>query len=210
VLPQVPPRYTGDKQSRSTGIMPVIVVARWQARPGNEAALVAGGLRLWREFYNSPEPAVFQSIQDASIVIYIDEWNRRGEFLLRQSRLPAQLDALCDAPGSRTYFRSLHEFRRTSGAAPTVGVSMYQSPPSAEGSTMHYVQEQMRPRLEALPGCLRRAEYQNLDDPGHFLVIAGYQSGGDRDEALRRILQRMDIALMPLGVKIERYQARTE
>src|SRR5919197_1269373 len=154
-------------------VMAVVVVARWQARPGNETALIAAGLTLWREFYESPEPALFQGIQDPSVILYIDEWNRRGEYLLRQSSLPARLDALCDAPGERTYFRTLHEFRRISGAAPTVGVSMYRSPPSALSSTLHYVQAQLRPRLEALPGCLRRAEYQDLDDPGHLLIIAG-------------------------------------
>jgi hypothetical protein len=189
--------------------MAVVVVARWQARPGNEAALVAGALTLWQEFYESPEPSVFQSLQDPATVLYIDEWNRRGEYLLRQSSLPARLDALCAAPVERTYYRQLHEFRRTSGAAPVVGVSLYQAPPSAVRTTRHYVQEQLRPRIEALPGCLRRVEYQNLDDPGRLLVIAGYQSGGHRDEALRRVLERMDMALVPLGVRIERFQPRT-
>jgi len=88
-------------------------------------------------------------------------------------------------------------------------VSLYESPPSAVSTTLHYVQQQLRPRIEALPGCLRRAEYENLDDPGRLLVIAGWQSGADRGQALRTVLQRMDIALLPLGVRIERFNPRT-
>ena len=72
-----------------------------------------------------------------------------------------------------------------------------------------YLSDQLAPRIEALPGCLRRATYQNLDDPGRVLVITGWRTDSDRREALRSILQRADTVLLPLGTRIERFNART-
>ncbi len=189
--------------------MSVVVVARWRARPGQEAALVAGALSLWKEFYGSPEPCVFQSIEDPAAVMYIDEWNRRGEYLLRQSAIPARLDAICEAPVERTYYRPLHDYRPVSGSSPVVGASVFQAPPSAVTTTLTYLAEQLAPRIEGLPGCLRRAVYQDLDDPGRVLVITGWRSVEDRREALRGMLQRADTVLVPLGTRIERFNART-
>jgi Antibiotic biosynthesis monooxygenase len=186
--------------------MSVVVVARWRARPGQETALLAGALTLWRDFYDSPEPSVFQSVQDPTVVLYIDEWNRRGEYLLRQSALPARLDALCHAPVERTYYRSRTFFERIKGAAPTVGASLFSAPPSAV-STMHrYLSERLTPLMESVDGCLRRATYENLDDPGRVLVITGWRSDADRRQALGGVLARVDTVLSPLGTRIERFQ----
>ena len=80
-----------------------------------------------------------------------------------------RLDALCHAPVDRTYYRSWTFFERIVGAAPMVGASLFYAPPSAV-STMHrYLDERLTPLMQALDGCLRRATYQNLDDPGRVL-----------------------------------------
>jgi hypothetical protein len=186
--------------------MSVVVVSRWQARPGQEAALLAGALTLWRDFYDSPEPSVFQSMQDPTVVLYIDEWNRRGEYLLRQSALPARLDALCHAPVERTYYRSWTFFERIVGSAPMVGASLFHAPPSAVSTMNRYLDERLTPLMQALDGCLRRATYQNLDDPGRVLVITGWRSEADRRQAFGGVLARVDTVLGPLGTRIERFQ----
>ena len=60
--------------------------------------------------------------------------------------------------------------------------------------------------MQALEGCLRRATYQNLDDPGRVLVITGWRSEADRQQAFGGVLARVDTVLGPLGTRIERFQ----
>jgi hypothetical protein len=191
--------------------MGVIAVARWQARPGQEAALVATARTLARVLHDGsrPEQWIFQQMGNPATVLYVDEWNSHAEYQMRDRSNQSQLDVLCDVPVERSYFRALHHFERASDQVPVFGALLCHAPPSAIAATRAYLDDRLRPLVEEQPACIRRTTYQDLDDPGCVLTITGWRSVGERRPAVDLLMTRIDTVLRPLGARIERFDGRT-
>src|SRR5262249_20668773 len=125
--------------------MPITVIVRRQARPGQAAALLAQAqarLRITAQRRDRRlEAWVFPSRSDPHALLWVSRWETLAPYWPRMQALGAldPLDALCAAPADRYVCRQIALYEELTHAPAVVNCVLVRTPPEACEQTLQYL-----------------------------------------------------------------------
>ena len=187
--------------------MTVTLITRRQARPGQEANLLAMAVsKLADERYReSRSVRLFQGREDPGLLLHVATWDNREAFARgMRDRGIDELDALCVGPPER-YFCDWLSFYTVVTSQPALVTCTMVEVPSAKSDALAAFLKEMTATLRAgLPDMVLHGLYRDQDAPCRFVVLQGWQSPEAWERARQEIMPYYQGSLRALDATVTR------
>ena len=191
------------------------MVTRRRSQPGRAEALfeLAAQRIVEPTRWQAPrqQTRLFQSLDDPHLLLRVAHWDSREAYWAAMQALGGfePLDALCDGPGERYFFRQLACYEIVSRQAAVVDCILVAAPRGGGGAVRAFNAEVSSQVVRAMPGFVLRTFFQDEDDADHFLVLHGWESPASLERFLTEALPRFAAQLQEQGATLDTFVGRT-
>jgi hypothetical protein len=199
--------------------MRVTVFALRRAPVGQDARLLALGLQGIEEQAQAPgqvrpqDRCFYQGVASPDLLVRVTDWESCEAYLAcrTHSRISRQLDELSTGSSERYFFRPLRQYRHLRYLPEVMTCTLLEAHPGETAALLAFVEQVVRPAVQALPGLVLRGLYQDVDTPERLLIRHGWGSRREWEQAQNRLTPAIWSLQARLSVRKLRFvgQSRT-
>ena len=192
--------------------MSVTALVRHTVRPGLEALFIAAVVRRMRarrlDVHSLRLAALMQSHARAQRFCWLGEWESEAEYEARAREMSEDLAPYSASPPTRHFLTHVHLHDHIGEPLAAITCGVIQAAPGRAEAARTVLGRPTAASLESTPDLTLRALYQDVEDPGRFVVVRGWRSASGAQAWIRHRLGAVRADLADSSVTLEMYSGR--